>query len=75
MSTQTICDGCGGVATDQRGLIDKLDYCADCAKLVDEFTRRCDDLHTRTAEIWTLGLESIQEEFAEKYPDLRLPNA
>ena len=76
MSTQTICDGCGKTnATETRGIVMPGDYCVDCARVVDQYRQRCDDLHSSVAETFALGLESITEEFAENHPDMSFPDA
>ena len=75
MSTGTICDGCGKVnATLKRGLVIPYDYCEKCAKVVDEYQKKCDDLHNKIAAQWNDGLAKITSEFSKSHPDMRFPD-
>lgn len=66
MSTRTICDGCGTPGdTQERGLIKKLDYCADCAKKVDAFLAARDALHTDLVTRWEKSLAKLRKQYAD----------
>ena len=75
MSTGTFCDGCGSAAvTVKKAPGTHYDYCEKCAKIVDQYQKKCDELHNKIAAEWQDGLNGITREFGEKYPNLRLPD-
>jgi hypothetical protein len=59
MATITVCDGCKKPLDGEkiaRGQVIVRQYCAACAEIADDFTRRRDELHTRLADEWTKGM-------------------
>lgn len=75
MSQTTICDGCGEVteATDQRGRIRALDYCACCAPAVDDYLAKLAALRREQAAVFAERLAELRVEVEGKCKKLRLP--
>jgi hypothetical protein len=70
MAQITQCDGCNGIATEQRGLVIQKDYCETCAEAIDKYLSARNDLHTGLMTQWEKGMELIKA----SYPDMVLPD-
>lgn len=75
MSQAIVCDGCGEFCSsaEQRGRQRRLDYCPDCAALVDARAAQIEALHKDVATRWHEGLAAIDEEARARCPKIRLP--
>lgn len=75
MSQALVCDGCGAlVATaESRGRLRRLDYCAGCAGVVDDYAEAVRKLHLSVAGIWEEGIARIKSGVEEKCPGIKLP--
>jgi len=66
MAVKHICDGFDVEISGEpcmRGHVIRREYCAEAAKIVDEYQAEIDALHERVAKTWTDELEAIRERY------------
>jgi len=78
MGHDTFCDGCGARGSEttfkRLGIIDPMDYCDDCAKVVEEHLQKRDELHEALVLRWETVVEELKQAVATSHPGLRLPD-
>jgi hypothetical protein len=56
-------------------MVEKVWYCPDCAKIMEELYERRDRLHADYAEVLSHALLFELSEFVRRHPDARIPDA
>lgn len=64
---KTLCDRCGGdPPVKSVGIVETHDYCEDCQAVYEQYEKKLDNLHTKLAIEWEIGLRLLKEELCIK---------
>ena len=63
-----ICDGCGEIAQphEERGMVDKVQYCLGCDEAFQEYVKERDAAHDHLQKTWGNALKTLNRKYLKK---------
>jgi len=78
MAQETLCDGCRTPDANgdfvRAGIMVPLDYCTQCAPIVEEYLASRDELHELVAMKWEMDSKALRDALVAAHPGFGLPD-